>query len=411
MRSAVGLLLRLEARRVADPLRHPRLGSWVAVLLPLALGVAALWLGAESFASAEDPGDASILLGVLVSGAIGFCAYPLLFRAADDALLRALAVPGQAVYWMRALRLAALALGIVVLVLVPFVSLGESLRIAVPCALAAAAVAWASALFALSGAADTVGSGRPPGLSSLAMGPDPALVAAGPLVWAPLAPLLAGTAAARFAAMDAVAPVLRAALIVSIAAIPALLGARRFARARPRFAPRATEMAYVPPAASGGAGLVIGRGLARLLPAGAGAVRARDAVVVARRFRWAGRLVAPVAVICVLALLRAGARPEVRGWVGAACALVLLLQAMAVIGVGRLERQGRRWLDRAAGLRLGDRLLGRWAAAFGLALGLVLPVAITWSLAVPDVRGWAWLAAGAGAAVVSASASLAAAGR
>jgi hypothetical protein len=92
-------------------------------------------------------------------------------------------------------------------------------------------------------------------------------------------------------------------------------------------------------------------------------------------------------------------------------ALVLAMQAMAVIGLGRMERGGRRWLDRATGLGAGDRLLGRWAAAFGMALGLVIPVGIVWGLIVPGSTGWLWPAAAAGSAAVATAASLAAAGR
>ncbi|HEX2210956.1 MAG TPA: hypothetical protein VHG93_24955, partial [Longimicrobium sp.] len=127
-------------------------------------------------------------------------------------------------------------------------------------------------------------------------------------------------------------------------------------------------------------------------------------------FRWAGRVAWPVAVVCVLAILRAGERPAVQGWVAGAGAVVLAMQAAAVIGLGRMERGGRRWLDRAAGLALADRFVGRWAAAFGMALALVIPVALSWALVV-DGGAWMWIAAAAGSALVASAASLAAAGR
>jgi hypothetical protein len=101
----------------------------------------------------------------------------------------------------------------------------------------------------------------------------------------------------------------------------------------------------------------------------------------------------------------------VQGWVALAGAIVLAMQAMAVIGLGRMERDGRRWLDRAAGLRTGDRLLGRWGTAFGMALALVVPVGLVWGMIVPGSTGWLWPAAAAGSAAVASAASLAAAGR
>ncbi|HEU0300583.1 MAG TPA: hypothetical protein VFR37_14030, partial [Longimicrobium sp.] len=65
----------------------------------------------------------------------------------------------------------------------------------------------------------------------------------------------------------------------------------------------------------------------------------------------------------------------------------------------------------AAGLATADRLLGRWAAAFGMALALVVPVAITWAMILPRSGAWVWMAAAAASALVASAASLAAAGR
>jgi hypothetical protein len=406
------LLLSLEARRIADPFRHPRVGTWVGIGVPAALGVAALWLGADSVRPDPAEGDGAIGLGLLVSAPIAYWAYPILFRPDDDALLRRLGIPARAAYALRALRLAALSLLIVLLALVPFAATGTLTALPVAVALTAGVVGWGTSLSALSGAAARVAHpGRGIELTSRLMGPDPELVRAGPLVWAPLKPVIAAAFAARFVLIGTLPAWAWVAGFAALAGGLAILGARRFARAAPRFAPRAAEMAYAPAPSAGDAGLVIGRGLARVLPPRAGAVRARDAVVVARRFRWAGRVVWPVSILCVLALLRAGERPSVQGWVAAAGALVLAMQAMAVIGLGRMERDGRRWLDRAAGLRARDRLLGRWAAAFGMALALVLPVGIVWGLIVPETSGWLWPAAAAGSAAVASTASLAAAGR
>lgn len=410
--SPLRLLLSLEARRIADPFRHPRAGTWIGVGLPAVLGIAALWLGADSVRPDPRDGDGAIGLGLLVSSPIAFWAYPILFRPADDALLRRLGIPARAAYGLRALRLAAMSLLIVLLALVPFAATGTLGALPVAVALTAGVVGWGTALSALTGAAQrVVVPSRRIELTSLMMGPDPELVRAGPLVWAPLKPVIAAAFAARIVLAGALPAWGWVAIFAAAAGGLAMLGARRFERAAPRFSPNAAEMAYAPPPATGDAGLVIGRGLARVLPVRAGAVRARDAAVVARRFRWAGRVVWPVAIVCVLALLRAGERTQVQGWVAAAGAVVLAMQAMAVIGLGRLERGGRRWLDRAAGLRAGDRLLGRWSAAFGMALGLVIPVGIVWGLIVPGTSGWLWPAAAAGSAAVASAASLAAAGR
>lgn len=410
--SPLRLLLNLEARRLADPFRHPRAGAWIGVGLPAALGLAALWLGADSVRPDARDGDGAIGLGLLVASPVAFWAYPILFRPSDDGLLRRLGIPARASYGLRAIRLAALSLLIVLLALLPFAATGRLGALPVAVALTAGLVGWGMSLSALAGAADRVANpGRSIELTSRLMGPDPELVRAGPLVWAPLKPVIAAAFVARLVLVGALPAWAWVAAFAVLAGVLARVGAARFARAAPRFSPNAAEMAYAPPPTAGEEGLVIGRGLARVLPRRAGAVRARDAAVVARRFRWAGRVAWPVSIVCVLALLRAGERVEVQGWVAAAGAVVLAMQAMAVIGLGRMERGGRRWLDRAAGLGAGDRLLGRWAAAFGMALALVVPVGIVWGLIVPGTSGWLWPAAAAGSAAVASAASLAAAGR
>jgi len=410
--SPLRLLLSLEARRLADPFRHPRPGAWVGVGLPALLGVAALWLGADSVRPELGDGDGAIALGLLVAAPIAFWGYPILFRPGDDALLRRLGIPARASYWLRAIRLAALGVMIVLLLMIPYAATGTLGARPLAVAGAAALAAWGMALSSLSGAAATIANpGRRLELTSMMMGPDPELVRAGPLVWAPLPSVIVGAFVARIALVGAMPPAAWTAVFAVLAAGLARVGARRFQRAAPRFSPQAAEMAYAPAPDAGDAGLVIGRGLARVLPARAGAVRARDASVVARRFRWAGRVAWPVAVVCVLALLRAGEQPAVQGWVAGAGAVVLAMQAAAVIGLGRMEREGRRWLDRAAGLAAGDRLLGRWAAAFGMALALVIPVGITWALILGAGDAWMWVAAAAASALVASAASLAAAGR
>lgn len=406
------LLLGLEARRIADPFRHPRPGAWVGVGLPALLGTAALWLGAESVRPDAADGDGAIALGLLVAAPIAFWVYPILFRPGDDALLRRLGIPARASYWLRALRLAALALGMILVVMIPYIATGTLGALPLTVALAAGATAWGMALSSLAGAGEKIANpGRRIELTSMMMGPDAGLVRAGPMVWAPLPAVIVGAFAARAVLVAALPPLAWTAVFAALAAALAVWGARRFERAAPRFSPQAAEMAYAPAPDAGDAGLVIGRGLARVLPPRAGAVRARDAAVVARRFRWAGRVAWPVAVVCVLALLRAGERPAVQGWIAGAGAVVLAMQAAAVIGLGRMEREGRRWLDRAAGLALADRFVGRWAAAFGMALTLVIPVALTWALVLGGPGAWIWIAAAAGSALVASAASLAAAGR
>ncbi|HST63517.1 MAG TPA: hypothetical protein VLK84_32700 [Longimicrobium sp.] len=411
-RPARSLLFSLEARRLADPFRHPRPGAWIGVALPAALGLAALWLGAESVRPDPRNEDGAIGLGLLIASPIAFWAYPILFRPSDDGLLRRLGIPARASYGLRSARLGALSLLVVLLALVPFAATGTLDGLAVAVALTAGLVGWGASLSSLAGAGErVVRPARKLELTSMMMGPDRELAHAGPLVWAPLKPVILSAIAARLVLVSALPPAAWVAVFAVAAGLLAMLGARRFERAAPRFSPQAAEMAYAPAPEAGDAGLVIGRGLARVLPRRAGAVRARDAAVVGRRFRWAGRVVWPVSIVCVLALLRAGERPEVQGWVAFAGALVLAMQAIAVIGLGRMERDGRRWLDRAAGLRAGDRLLGRWATAFGMALGLAVPVGIVWGLIVPGSTGWLWPAAAAGSAAVASAASLAAAGR
>jgi hypothetical protein len=380
--------------------------------LPALLGIAALWLGAESVRPDLRDGDGAFALGLLAAAPIAFWAYPILFRPGDDALLRRLGIPARASYGLRAMRLAALALLIFTLLMIPYIATGTLAPLPIAVAASGALVAWGMALSSLTGAAAKIANpGRRLELTSMMMGPDPELVRAGPLVWAPLPAVIFGALAARLALVGAMPPAVWTAVFAAVAAALAMRGARRFERAAPRFSPQAGEMAYAPAPDAGDAGLVIGRGLARVLPARAGAVRARDAAVVARRFRWAGRVAWPVAVVCVLAILRAGERPAVQGWVAGAGAVVLAMQATAVIGLGRMEREGRRWLDRAQGLAAADRLLGRWAAAFGMALALVVPVGITWALVLEVEDVWMWIAAAAASALVASAASLAAAGR
>ncbi|HET6765360.1 MAG TPA: hypothetical protein VFH27_16855, partial [Longimicrobiaceae bacterium] len=245
------------------------------------------------------------------------------------------------------------------------------------------------------------------GAAGAMIGWDPELKAAGPLVFAPILPAVAAVVAGRWVGAAPDAWWWRLPVLAVAAGLLAVLAAARFEAALPRFAARAAEMAFAPAPGVGETGLVIGRGLPRLLPARAGAVRARDAAVIARRFRWAGRAVLPVAILGVLALLRAGEDTRVRSWVVVAAGAVLAAQSIAVLAMGRLERDGPRWVDRALGLRTVDRLGGRWAAGLGLTLGLVLPLACAWWITVPQGSPLPWIAAAASTSFVAAAASLA----
>jgi hypothetical protein len=402
-----GLLLRLEARRASDAFRHPRVATWLGILLPAALAVGGLWAAGDSVRPDISTGRGAIGLGLLVSMPVALQAYPILFRPADDAFLRRLAIAPGALFGVRALRLLALALAAALALAVPFASTGRPVLPPLAIALAAALVSWAASLLSQAAAARRVAAGERPRVpGSLAY--DPELVNASALVYAPLWPVGAGALAARLAATPEVALAARVLvpLLVSIALVP--LAMRTFARALPRFAPHAGELAYVPPADPRGGELVVGRGIAGVLPRGAQAVRARDALVIGRRYRWAARAAWAVSIVAALVVLRAGGRAEVRAWVTLACGGFLTAQGAAVVALGRSERGRTRWLDRALGIAAMDRVIGRWASAFGLGLAIALPVAAAWAIVVGG--GWLWLGAAAAMALVASAASVAAAG-
>jgi hypothetical protein len=406
------LLLRLEARRLTDPLRNPNPATLASIGIPAVLAAGALWMGGESVRPEVEDGQGAILLGLLVAGIAAFQAYPVLFRPSDDGFLRRLGLPARALYGVRALRLLALTLVTVAALLIPYLATGVPLLLPLAVAAAGGIVGWGAACFALAGAAWRIADpAAAPGMFGRTIPLAPGLRDAAPLVFAPLGPLVAGAFAARMVLLPALPPALWLALCAAAGGALALAGAARFERALPRFAPQAGEMAYAPPPEAGEVGLVIGRGVAALLPARAGAVRARDAAVAARRFRGATRLAWPVAIVGALAVLRAGGDPQVRSWVVAAGAVALAAQGAALVGVGRLERGGPRWIDRAVGASLADRLLGRWAAGFGMGLAVAVPVGLAWAIGVPGGGAWGWPAAAAGVSLVASGASLAAAGR
>lgn len=409
----VNLLLRLELRRLSDAFRHPRPAAWLALVLPVALAAGALWTAGATVRPDLSTGDGVILLGLLVAAPVGIQAYPILFRPADDAFLRRLGIHPHALFGVRALRLLALVFGLCIGLMIPYVATGEGVARPLAIALAAGVATWGASLLAQARAAAATVSGGKPSLAAQALGQgyDHELVAAASLAYAPILPVVAGALAAGFASGNAWTLPARLAVVAALAAALITPAARAFARALPRFAPHAGELAYAPPPDATGGELVLGRGVFSALPRRAQAVRARDAVVIGRRYRWASRLAWPVAIVGALAVIRAGASPGVRTSVTLACGFALAVQAAAVVALGRSERGRTRWADRTAGIAAGDRLVGRWAAAFGLAAIVAVPMAAGWWIRGDGGAGWTWLAAAGLTALAATAASLAAAGR
>jgi hypothetical protein len=402
MREA-GLLLRLDARRVAASVRRPSVGAWVGAVLPPVALAGALALAGTRLLAPGDPGSAALLGGFLTASAVAFFGYGMLFRPEDDAFLRRLGFSPGALYLQRALRLLAVSLGAALALAIPAALRGASAGV-VAAPLSGALVAWGSGLLAMAGAAREVSSpdARPGAIAKAAAGPDRELAAAAAVVYAPLLPLLLGIGAAAFVS----AGPLRA-LPVSLAALLlAALGARPFVLALPRFAPRAAEMAFEPVVGGAGGQLVVGRGLAGLLPRPSALALARDQLIGGRRYPWAARAVWPVAIPAFFVLARWGTDPAVRAWVSALAGGVLLVQAAALVGIGRLERGGIRWLDRAVGIGRGSRMLGRWGWGAGLSLWLTVPIAVAWSAWVRAGPGWSWIVAGAATSAAAASLSV-----
>ncbi|MBA3968793.1 MAG: hypothetical protein H0X52_01675 [Gemmatimonadetes bacterium] len=383
-------------------------GVWVGALLALVLA-----LGLLRAAAAPGLADAgaAMLWGFLLAAPLAFFAYSVFLSPADAGLLRRSGVSATAIFARQAIRLLLVALGTALVALVPLIGRAPVAR-ALALALATTLTAWGLALFAYARAARSVGGprGRKGALARM-IAWDPELASAAPLVYAPLIPVLGGIGAAGWIGAAPGAAWGRVAVVALLAVGAAWLAARPYVRTLARWMPVVGELAFVPPPTVGAAQLVTDRGVARLLPRPAAAVWARDAAVVARRFRWAVRIVWPVAAVAVFALARAGDDPTVRGWVATLVGLALAAQTAAVIALGRVERGGRRWLDRSVGLGQGQRWLGRYALGIGLMSWLVVPLAITWGLSVPGASGWSWLLGAGGLAGIGAAASLALAGR
>jgi hypothetical protein len=404
----VSRLATLDARRLWARARYPTVGDVVLLAVPLALLAAGLSAAREALApQLSTPGEGGAL-GMLLSAPVAFLTYSVLFRGADTGLLRRLGVPPGALYVERAARLLVAALALA-LVPIGFSAIGDQpLTTVLRVSLTAAVVAWALGVASASLAAAAMARRRQgSGWGCLTVGMwDGELAAIAPLVYAPLVPLLGGSAAGAVAWGGGL-PVLLGLWVLALGM--AWLGGRWWEAALPRFGPRVLEMAFEPPPPTGTGELGLGRGVSRLLPRATAAVWARDAVVAARRYGWATRIVWPVALLALVLLARWGEQPATRGWVAAAVVAVWLLQMAATIALGTYERATRRWVDRSLGITPGQRLLGRWLFGWGLSLWLGVPVALAWQWW-GGGAGWPWLVLGAGTAGIGAVGSLAAAG-
>jgi hypothetical protein len=404
------ILLRLDARRLRASVRHPSVGPLLAILLPVALLGGILWAVGRTTRPAVADADAAVLMGLLLSGPLAFIAYTIIFRASDEPLLRRLGFTAQAIYQERATRFLLLSLAAAATAMIPFIAAGESLGRPAMIALGACLGAWGggAASAALSARAVAKPGPRRPGLLALGIW-DAEVRGVAPLLYAPLIPFVAGTIAAGYVGASAGLGLERVFGVTVVAVLLAAAARVWHAEALPRFAPQALEMTFEPP--PGGVGeMSVGRGAGRLLPRKAAAVWVRDSLMVSRRFGWAPRIVWPIAFLAFFGLARWGSDPGTRGWVAAAALIALLAQAIAAIGLGRLERSGRRWIDRSLGLSWPHRFLGRWAWGFGASLWLTVPLALSWSWWSGVGWGWGWVAAGAATALAGAIASLTAAG-
>ena len=400
-------LIAWDARRALRTVVRAGPLAWFA-------GLAAL-IGAAGLLRALTPPEiqgagAAARWGFVVAAPVAFFAYGVLLRPGDAWLLRHFGIPAGAILGRQAFRLGSLAAATVFAALVLFLD-RQGWERSLALTVAAGAAAAGSVLFAYARAAQAVGGGTGRrGLLGRMIAWDRELAAAAPLVYAPVVPLIAGVVAAAWVGSRPGAEwgrVLIAGLIACGAGISAT-GA--YTRTLSRWMPVLAEMAFAPPPPVGAGALVTDRGVARLLPRSVAALWARDAAVVARRFRWAARLSWPVAGVGVLALARAADNAAVRGWVAVFALLAVAAQLGAVIALGRHEHGARRWLDRSLGVTWAQRLLGRWMLGVGLTTWLVLPLAIAWGLAVPGASGWPWVLAAVGAAAGAALGSIALAG-
>lgn len=411
--SGLRYLLVLDLLRVRSLARNPTPASVASLVLPAVVLLSALWLLGRQMPSSSTWSGASagLTLSFLVSGSAAFLSHGVLFGGGDLRHLGRLGIGGGDIYRERGARL--LLAGFLTgcaLVLPSLFAGGPFLppllvsltAVAVNVGVTALTYGWADRAITAPRLSRVLGAG---------MGFDPELARAAPLVYAPLPGFLAGAAAGMVAGREpGFAPFMAAmGMLAAVAAIE--LGARIFARAAARFLAAAGEMSFVPPPRKGGESFLVGRGLSRLLPTRAAAIWVRDAAVANRRFAWAARVTWPVVGVSMIALARWGDLAAARMWVLTVVGLALIVQGAAVVGLGRLERAGRGWIDRSLGVGALDRFLGRWSWAWGLSLWMLLPVGLAWGWWAGGTGLWRWPLAGAVAALVSTSASLLTAAR
>ena len=403
------LLLALDRLRLRGFFRYPSAGAVAGVALPLLMAVGLLWSIGRTGAATMADGDAAVLTAMLVSGPVAFLAYGALFRWADASFVRRLGFDPGANYRERSMRHLGQAVVIALLALIPFVSAGGTVAGAAVVTLTAALATWGigcamTARAALSMSRQSPGAGWGCLMAGIW---DREVAEAAPLAYSPLPGFLAGTVAgaAAFANPWTIA------VTALVAAGAGHAGAAWYVRALPTFGPQALEMAFTPAPRGEGVRLPIGRGIGRLLPHRVAAAWTRDAVVAARRFPWATRVAWPVAIGGFFALARWGESPATRSAVMAMTLLALLAQALAGIALGAMEADGRRWIDRSAGIGRLARFAGRWGWGWGLSLWMTVPVALAWTWWTGAGAGWAFLAAGGVTAALAATASSIAAGR
>lgn len=410
--TGVVVLLRADLRRLVALARRPTASVWVGAILPALVLAVGVWASGAVGGARLDSVQDGVTLGVLVGGPLAFLAYGTLFRGSDDGFLRRLGVRAEALYLERALRLLAWGAGVAVLVGLAFTAGGVAPgRLLLPMVVVVLA-AWGAALLSTAAAGRAMALRTPgTGWGCLAAGMwDREVAAAAPLVYAPVPPLVAAGVSGG-AVLGSASPLVAGAVVAAAGVIAAAVGVRVYAAALPRFAPQAVEMSFAPRPATGDGELRIGWGLTRLLPRRPAAVLARDGAVAGRRFAWASRAAWPVVAFSLVALARWGQQPATRTWVVSAVVLVLVIQGAVTIGLGRAERRGPRWLDRAVGVSVMDRFVGRWAWGWGLSLWVVVPVALAWSWWSGMGSGWGWVGVAAGTSGAAAAASVTAAGR
>ncbi|HUE97479.1 MAG TPA: hypothetical protein VMN39_12530 [Longimicrobiaceae bacterium] len=401
------LLLQLDGRRAVSSARRPTWASALGVLLPVAVVASALWVLGRIGVPATAGAEGGVTLGLLVSGGVSFLAYGILFGSRDQTFLRELGVRDGSLYLERGLRLLVAALAAAAAVTLPFLAAGEDVGRPLAIAISAGALAAGVAVLTYAWAARATTAARVSPLLSAGLGKfDAGLAKAAPLVYAPLLPFLVSAGYGGLAGAASGAPWAHAVAALALAGVALHLGRLLFEDVAPRFLPRVGEMAYTPPPEGGGEEFRVGRGLSALLPRRAAAAWVRDATLAGRRFAWASRVSWPVAGIAIVALARWGDAASTRAWVLSAVGLALLIQSAAVVGLGLLERDGRRWLDRSLGLHWTERFLGRWAWAWGLSLWLLVPVALAWTWWSGAGPAWRWPLAGAAVAALATTASL-----